>query len=80
MPGFSALHIAARSKHYSVIKVLVSAGAALELRTGTGKTAVELAMKNGCDSSVVALLQGEKVLISPLRKALKGLIRPLRSL
>mmetsp|Transcript_56889 Transcript_56889/g.144262 ORF Transcript_56889/g.144262 Transcript_56889/m.144262 type:complete len:522 (+) Transcript_56889:102-1667(+) len=59
--GLTALHVAARGRRKEVLRLLVEARADVSLTTagagGTGgKTAAELARKNGADASVLALL------------------------
>ncbi|CAK0873766.1 unnamed protein product, partial [Prorocentrum cordatum] len=56
--GLSALHLAARGKHGRVIRLLLEAGADTALTTTAGKTAAELAEKNGAAADVLALLRG----------------------
>jgi len=56
--GLSALHLAARGKHGPVIRLLLEARADASLATTAGKTAAELAEKNGAAADVLALLRG----------------------
>lgn len=57
--GFTALHIAARSKHHDVVALLLERRASAELRTAGGRTAAELAETNGAPAATVALLRGD---------------------
>jgi len=58
--GFTALHLAARSKHHDAIAILVEARADLLQTTSGGKSAAELAETNGAAPATLALLRGSE--------------------
>jgi len=58
--GFSALHLAARSRNHECMVLLVQARADLKQVTSGGKTAAELAETNGATAATLALLRGEE--------------------
>jgi len=56
--GFSALHLATRSKHFDVVKILIEARADPRQKAVNGKTSIELANINGVGAETIATLFG----------------------
>lgn len=57
-PSYTPLHIAAERGHLAIVKLLIRAGARINARTGTRKTAFDLAKANG-HKSVVRFLNSQ---------------------
>jgi len=59
--GLSALHVAAKSKNYDIVRLLLEAQADTSRRIQSGKTAADLAALNGAGAEIVQMLGGSAI-------------------
>ncbi|QGJ70273.1 Hypothetical protein PBC10988_19680 [Planctomycetales bacterium 10988] len=67
--GLTPLHLAAKSGHLKVVKMLLEAGASPDVRTADGKTPMHLAAEAGEEEVVAYLLEAKEIPVEAIEHA-----------